>query len=355
MAHPDPKQKRTQRSTATEPSEQTDQSTCPECGGSIQKDSTGALVERSCTECGLITGTDDLDRGPEWRHFGDDAEDGGSTKFIRCGAPNNRAHHDKGLGSQIGYRSEINNRRLSRLRKWHGRSRFESKKDRNRAEAFGEIATLVSRLEAGRPLLERACYLFQRAQEQGVYGPGNTRELYVGGVVYATCREFERATLPSDIAAHLPIEDEDIDGSTLPNTIRHRYSTLCRELGLTPRPLTASDYVPQIVDELGLPRYMNRQARDITAEASDQQWTVGRDPRGIAGAAVYILAKRQLEFHEQPRWDDLSDLLDVSNVTLRGARDELLDTCGETIDEVTSGPTAAPAARVGAGNSTEVA
>ncbi|MFB6169356.1 MAG: TFIIB-type zinc ribbon-containing protein, partial [Haloferacaceae archaeon] len=70
---------------------------CPECSGAVVSDQEHG--ERVCSDCGLVVGTDEIDRGPEWRAF-DSAER--DTKS-RVGAPTTKMMHDKGLSTNIGW------------------------------------------------------------------------------------------------------------------------------------------------------------------------------------------------------------------------------------------------------------
>src|SRR6056297_927278 len=114
---------------------------CPECEGTVREQDT----ERVCVDCGLVVGEDRIDRGPEWRTFGNDSE----RSPERTGAPLTRSRHDRGLSTEIGRKTRLKGRkrrRFARMRKQHTRARISSKTDRNRVYSFTEIRRLTGRL-----------------------------------------------------------------------------------------------------------------------------------------------------------------------------------------------------------------
>ncbi|WP_434530202.1 TFIIB-type zinc ribbon-containing protein (plasmid) [Haloarcula sp. NS06] len=98
---------------------------CPECNGNLVQ----TEQETHCESCGLVVEDAPIDHGPEWRSF--DREE-----RKRTGAPRTVTRHDRGLSTEMGFPSEVDGssrrrRRLRRQRRLHGRSKFDSKRERN--------------------------------------------------------------------------------------------------------------------------------------------------------------------------------------------------------------------------------
>ena len=83
---------------------QQNEHTCPECSGRV----TTNRRETVCDDCGLVIAGERIDRSPEWREFDDD-----STTSRRAGSPNTVARHDRGIGTEIGWGRDSDDRQLT--------------------------------------------------------------------------------------------------------------------------------------------------------------------------------------------------------------------------------------------------
>jgi len=266
-----------QNSEATAPSGQPRQ--CPECRGDV----THRPHETVCVECGLVVDGEQVDRGPEWREF----ENGTGSTMKRCNDGGLVVtHHDNGLGSEIGHSATADN--MKRLRMHNTQARFTGSGDRSQGYANGAIKRVASVLDLPSNLTARACQLYKEAQEAGLV-KGRTIEGFVGGTVYAACREVELGRLPEEIAEAIRLSEDDIDGGTTPTeAIRSVYSILCRKLGLTPKPPLPSDHIPRITSSVGTDAKTNSVALKLAQVADGHRQLSGRAPSGIAAACVYI-------------------------------------------------------------------
>jgi len=283
--------------------------TCPECEGEIQTDG----GERTCRACGLVIDGYGIAHDFEPRSF----EDGPNRE--RTGAPLTNARHDRGLSSQIGkWRDgkqqvlpEKKRRQLSRLRREHSRARFQSKAERNLAFGCTEIARLVSALELTRETTEFACSLFRQAQDRDLFR-GRSLEGFAAGSVYAVCRCRSLPYSTHEIA--------DVARCT-EQALTNAYSILNVELGLETAIQTPHDLLPKFANELDIPQAARQRARELAERASDEGLDNGRNPAGLAAATLYLATQdHELSITQA----DLVDVADVSIVTLRARRDELL-------------------------------
>ena len=74
---------------------------CPECG-SINLILNKEKGEVICKDCGLVIEEKMVDFGQEWREF-----DEGADKMRRTGAPLTYVKYDRGLGTDIGQKSDL--------------------------------------------------------------------------------------------------------------------------------------------------------------------------------------------------------------------------------------------------------
>jgi len=285
---------------------------CPECDGEIQTNG----GERTCRACGLVIDSYGIAHDFEPRSF----EDGPDRK--RTGAPLTTARHDRGLSSQIGRWRDGKHqvlpakkrRQLARLRREHSRARFQSKAERNLAFGCTEIARLVSALDLTRETTEFACSLFRQAQGRDLF-VGRSLEGFAAGSVYAVCRCRSLPCLTDEIAEVARCSEQ---------ALKNAYSILNVELGLETAIQTPQDLIPKFADELDLPQLVRRRARTLAERAIDAGLDNGRHPAGIAAATLYLAAQDHGLSITQA---EIADIADVSIVTLRARRDELLVVC----------------------------
>jgi transcription initiation factor TFIIB len=277
---------------------------CPECEGSLRSDD----CETVCTRCGLVVTEDNVDRGPEWRSFADD-----ETNRERTGAPLTRSRHDRGLSTEIGRSTRLKGRkrrRLARMRRQHNRTKVGSKAERNQVYGFTEIRRLVSALGLSEHIRDRACVLFESAQDADLLR-GRSLEGFAAAVVYATCRT-------SDVSR--TVEEVVADAKATAAELRAAYDALNRELGLPTGPIDPREYIPRFASELDLPSGVERRARELVERAHEERLVAGRNPAGVAAACLYTAAGRR----DYPLTQETAaDVADVTPVTLRATYQEL--------------------------------
>jgi transcription initiation factor TFIIB len=279
---------------------------CPECDGRVRDEGTETVCER----CGLVLGEDPIDHGPEWRSFDDD-----DTDPSRTGAPLTRSRHDRGLSTNIGYSARLKGRkrrRIVRMRRHHNRSKIATKKERNQVYAFTEIRRLTGTLQLPEPIRDRACVLFESAQEIDLLR-GRSLEGFAAAAVYATCRtESVSRTLNEIVETARASEAE----------LKTAYNALNREIGLPTGPIDPGEYIPRFACELGLPRSIERHACELVAEAHDNGLVAGRNPSGVAAACLYTAAQENCYDLTQA---DAADVAGVTPVTLRSTYYDLIE------------------------------
>jgi transcription initiation factor TFIIB len=273
---------------------------CPECGGRVRHTGT----EDVCAECGLVVDEDCIDRGPEWRSFADD-----ETNRERTGAPLTRSRHDRGLSTEIGHSTRLKGRkrrRLARMRRQHDRAKVGSKADRNKVYAFTEIRRLVARLELSESVRDRACVLFESAQDADLLR-GRSLEGFAAATVYAVCRTS---------AVSRTVEEVVADARATEAELKAAYDALNRELGLRTGPVDPTEYLPRFASELDLPPEVERRARSLAEEGMAAGLVNGRAPSGFAAACLYAAAEAAgVDLTQRAA----ADVADVSTVTVRSA------------------------------------
>ncbi|MWG35379.1 transcription initiation factor IIB [Halomarina oriensis] len=280
---------------------------CPECDGVVRTN----CRETVCEDCGLVLDEQRIDRGPEWRPFD-------AAERERTGAPLTERRHDRGLSTEIGRKRDgrgktlpgRKRRQLSRLRRQHSRATWQSTADRNLAHGLGEVRRIASEMELADSIIEQACALFRRAQNEDLL-PGRSVEAMAAGAVYAICRTNGLPRTCGDVATLARVSNERVENA---------YSVLNRDLSLPSVPVPPGAYIPGLASTVGLSEGTRRQAADVTEQAQERGLTNGKHPAGVAAAALYLVAEARVE---RVRQTDLAAAADVSTVTLRARWAEL--------------------------------
>ncbi|ELY72738.1 transcription initiation factor IIB [Natronobacterium gregoryi] len=291
--------------------------TCPECNGRIRPDDDRG--ERVCSDCGLVSGGDEIDYGPEWRSFDEDGNSRG-----RVGAPITQRRHDKGLSTTIGwedrdaYGNELSARKrskLNRLRTWNERFTSTNSQERNLKQALGELERMASALGLPEPCRETAAIIYRQAVDADLL-LGRSIEAVATASLYAAARQHGTPRTFSTFESVSRVDEPPI---------KRAYRQLSSDLGLEMAPPDPDHYLRQFTSSLGVSEETERVARDVLAAAKEEQLHVGKNPAGVAAAAIYAAGRLTNEHVTQETIDDATG---VSKFTIRNRYQELLDAYG---------------------------
>lgn len=302
---------------------------CPECGGDVHE----VDNEHVCTDCQLIVDDQVIDHGPEWRAFNHEE----SQQKRRVGPSQTLRRHDS-LSTTIdwrdkdGYGQSLSAKRrqqFNRLRKWDSRSKFGSG-DRALADGLTEIQRMGSALNISKDVQETASALYRRAQDDGVL-PGRSIESVSAASLYAAARMHD---IPR-------VFDSVVSVSRLSNDKRiwSAYKELQRTLELEINLIHPTDYVPQIVEELGvfdadLKRVLRLRTETIINEAMDAGiGTGGMSPIVFVATAVYVAGETLPIKITQKH---AATAAGSSTVSIRNHYQEVKDTAQNTIESSTT-------------------
>ncbi len=295
--------------------EREDATTCPECGARLEADTEHG--ETVCSECGLVVEEDEIDRGPEWRAF-DSAE---KDEKSRVGAPTTKMMHDKGLSTNIGWQdkdaygnslSSRQRQKMQRLRTWNERFRTRDSKERNLKQALGEIDRMASALGLPENVRETASVIYRRALDEDLL-PGRSIEGVATSSLYAAARQ---AGTPRSL-------DEVSNVSRVgKDEIARTYRYVVRELSLEIEPADPKSYLPRFASDLELSDEVERRARGLLDSAAEAGVHSGKSPVGLAAAAIYAAS---LLCNEKVTQNDVSEVANISEVTIRNRYHELLE------------------------------
>ncbi len=287
---------------------------CPECASKnlVHDYDSGETI---CGDCGLVLYEQMMDKGPEWRAF--TAEE--KTSRSRVGMPTSYSIHDKGLSTAIsqvdrdafGRKLPLSTRlQMWRLRKWQIRSRVHSSIDRNLAQAMAELERLSSKVSASPPVREKAAVVYRKALDKGLVR-GRSINAIAAASLYAACRKSGSPRTLSEISEASLVDKKDV---------ARCYRLLLKELDFhmpISDPLT---YVSKIAEKTGISGRTQGAAIAILRLARQKRVSAGKDPMGLAAAALYIACLQNTEKETQK---DIAEAAGVTEVTVRNRYKDL--------------------------------
>ena len=281
---------------------------CPRCGkGTLVTDTNTG--ENFCGKCGYVLTDQSVESGPEWRSFSKEKHEGRS----RAGVPTSLAMHEMGLATIIGPTdrdatgkplSASMRSTIERLRTWDSRSQVHEPIDRNFRQAFSELDRLKDKLAVGDAVIEKAAYIYRKALDKGLVR-GRSISALIAASLYAACRDTETPRTLKDIGHSSNIKRKDI---------ARCYRLLLRELGLKMPVVDPIKCIARIASKAGLSEKTKRDATKILKTAEEIKISAGKDPMGLAAAALYVACVINGENKTQR---DVAEAAGVTEVTIR--------------------------------------
>jgi transcription initiation factor TFIIB len=281
---------------------------CPECASKnlVHDYDSGETI---CGDCGLVLYEQMLDKGPEWRAFTQQEK----TSRSRVGMPTSYSIHDKGLSTTIsqvdrdafGRKLPLSTRlQMWRLRKWQIRSRVHSSTDRNLAQAMSELDRLSGKVNISPPIKEKAAVVYRRALDKGLVR-GRSISAIAAASLYAACRKSGTSRTLREIAEASLVDRKDV---------ARCYRLLLQELDFHMPIADPLTFVSKIAEKNGITGKTQGAAIQILREARQKRFAAGKDPMGMAAAALYIAC---LQNNEKVTQKDIAEASGVTEVTVR--------------------------------------
>jgi transcription initiation factor TFIIB len=271
----------------------------------VTDQNTGELF---CGKCGFVVTDKISDTGAEWRSFAND-----DTNRTRVGAGTSLTMHDMGLSTIIGTQNKDSTGKpltsamkssIERLRTWDSRTQAHSSAERNLRQALNEMDKLKDKLALTDAVIEKAAYIYRKAMEKKLVR-GRSIQGLVAACLYASCRNTETPRTLDDIAKGINIRRKDV---------ARCYRLIFRELELKMPVVDPVKVVSRIASIAKLTEKSKRKAVSILEKAKKLGIVAGKDPMGIAAAALYLACISTGETKSQK---EISIASGVTEVTIR--------------------------------------
>ena len=243
-----------------------------------------STAEVFCGNCGMVVTDKEVDQGPEWRSFTGDEKNN-----ARAGRRTTLTRHDQGLSTMIGIVNKDSSGKplstsmknsIERLRTWDSRSQARNTVDRNLKIALSEIDKLKDKLALTDAVIEKAAYIYRKAMEKKLVR-GRSINGMVAACLYAACRDTETPRSLGEVATGINIRRKEIAKC---------YRLIFKELELKMPVADPIKVVAKIASRSRLDEKSKRQAIKILIQAKECGISAGKDPMGIAAAALYLAA-----------------------------------------------------------------
>jgi len=281
-----------------------------------------ARGEKICLDTGEVIEERLIDTGPDWRAYTSEERE----KRARAGSPISPILQGSDVTSIIdiggkdatGKKLDLKKKiEYARMRKLQLRTKVQNTLDRNIAQAYAELSKLGNALGLSKEVIDQAAIIYKKAIESGLIR-GRAIESIVAAALYAACRVMGTPRSLGEIVKYTRSDRKEI---------ARCYRLLWKELNWEelnieiPKP-DPSMYIPRIVAQLGLSGNVEAIAKDIVAKIRNTGIGAGKDPAGIAAAAVYIAT---LLTNEKRSQKEIATAAGVTEVTVRNRYKELIE------------------------------
>ena len=275
-----------------------------------------------CGSCGLVLIEKSEDSGSEVRIH--DMEE--FMTRSRTGTGLSLAMHDMGLPTVISsenkdalgkFLSGDTKNTFSRLRIWDKRSRSGSK-DRTLRSAFILLDAMKTKLAIPDMVIEKTAYIYRKALNRKI-SKGRSITSLIGASLYAACRQTDTPRTLHDIANAANINKKILSRS---------YRNLIKSLDLKLQPFDSSEFITRISEQARISEKTRRDALNILSKAMEKEISAGKNPLGLAAAALYVSC---LVNKEKKNQEVIAKAAGITAVTIRNRSISLRKELGITI------------------------
>ena len=247
--------------------------------GPLVTDSEGGEI--MCGSCGAVLAEKTIDGGPENHTF--TKED--YMTNTRVGPKIKLSFADMGLSTFIGSKNrDATGKRLpSEIGRTYYRLRKQDQKTRSQKtgvfnEAFVMLDGIRSRLGLPESVVEKSAQIYRKARSHGLIR-GRSRPVLVSASVYAACRFTNTPRTLKDIADAANVKKK---------ILQKTYMKLVQTLDITLDTYDPIDFITRLSTLVNVSEKIRRDAIYFINRARELELTAGKNPIGMASAALYF-------------------------------------------------------------------
>ena len=278
---------------------------CLECGSIIT-----LLQEKGesvCKKCGLIISEKNFDLSSnDVRYFNQEEME----RKVRTGPPQNSLtdiHNSTRL--KINNISNLDLKRAFRQNnwlEWH---------QKNLLTAANELKRITSSLRLPDYVRDMSMTLYKKYIKSNVLS-GRSINGMIAACLYYVCRKNRISRSLKEISNKTMLKHENN------KELYSCYKSLIKELNLKAPPPDPISYVPRLITKLGLNPKVESPTIKVIRAFTSRACSVGKDPRGIAAGALYLVCKMIDEYVSQK---EIAKVCKISNITICKRYKEIVD------------------------------
>jgi len=183
------------------------------------------------------------------------------------------------------------------------------------------IQELVSELELSREVQERSEEILEILRDQELMAARNPTDM-IAAVIYVAARENNTPRSLDEISSVSRSSSRDIGKA---------YRFIARNTDIQVLPPDPEEYLDWFTEKLDLGVDVRERSREIVEEARDEDIFSGKSPTGLAASSIYLAAYME---GERRSMNEVSDLLDVTTVTIRERSKDFIEALDLEDDQV---------------------
>ncbi len=280
---------------------------CPSCNGTdlIQDIDTGELI---CSRCGMVVDESSYDLGPEWRSYTrQEREDRARTGHVLTNKIYDRGLSTIMTGTVDARGKQLDSetmRKMNRLKRLNSRERNYESWDKDLKIALSEMDRICTELHLPDYIHEEAAKIYRKVLKKDLVR-GRSIDGFVGASIFAVCR-LSRLPYSLNKISEISMMDS--------NEIGYHYRLLIKELDIKMPLDKPSKFVSGLASRLGLNADVEQQSMRIIEKAEEKKLVMGKNPRGVAAAALYLACIQKGYKVNQAQ---VARVANVSEVTMR--------------------------------------
>ncbi|MCW4013265.1 MAG: transcription initiation factor IIB [Candidatus Bathyarchaeota archaeon] len=271
----------------------------------IEDVKTGEII---CSKCGLVVVERGYSLNQDWRAYSFQEHNDRS----RSGYALSNKIFDKGLSTTFhsGYDSKGKKLdpetmdRMNRLKKQDQRTKINDTWQRNLKIALSEMSRVCNELHLPDHIHEQAAHTYRRVLKEDLVR-GRSIDGFVAASIYAACRTNKLPRSIKDIAGPAHLTEHEV---------KYYYRLLVKELGFKTPIDRPAKFISSLSSKLKLNGRVEVQSIKILDKAREMNLIVGKNPRGVAAAVLYLACQ---EVGVNITQAELARAASTSEVTMR--------------------------------------
>jgi len=276
---------------------------------------------RICAETGEVLEEYVITDEGEWRAYTPEER----ARRSRVGGPISYARPYMGVEAQVGPYREPGSRKIRglskkaeslKLQRALKLGRIASGVEKSVSQALMIMDDIVAKMDLPDSIKEEAARIYREAAQKGLTR-GRSIEAMVAASLYAACRRHKVPCSIDEIIKYLKSSQE----TDIKREVTRSYRLLVRDLGITIPVIEPERFIYRIASVLNLPEQVVVDAIKIVMEAKKRGVSSGKDPSGLAAAALYLAAFKH-GFRKTQK--EIAQIAGVTEVTVRNRYKEIV-------------------------------